>query len=717
MTSYISGVLVFKASNGDTGLLWFPSDCRQKHCQTGLALFQLGQWLLYDRINDIIVRPLDGMPPYETRLYRTESSQRDAFVEISVPLVFFSDKVFNQIVAYAPGFGRVGSFFRQDANLKMDCLYHAWIAFFGLYRDPNLLTLMNTFDVQWLLTFLAEPFSTNEMISASESGIELSLVNGIVINLVDGFDDSGGSDSGNDNQENGDEVPQHHTFKIVTFWTPWLHSICKYKYDETAHPKLDFRVGQWFKFMPAANWSSTGVAVSPFPVQAPKGMSVIARNPLKLRISHALYNLDQDPAAFIVRVPDWLGVLQSGREFITSLRRARQSRPNFAPRLIVELNDVYNWVLRDFDGRTGSPIRVAPAQEVMDHEPGDVDEEGVEVKESDIEVPRPTAPILTGGFGYSNRSTNIPFVSSTPKLSTTNNNTNDFGDLLDDRKKVHSTDGGFGRSRHKARPLGQVSRPVVNNEHSADNERSQSNISEEAKENDMTHDVAQPPTSVNATRGSFGGSRRGAKPRPQFSRASPNPPSRPPSRQEGKTTQRRSSPISSRHNGTFLDQCNKRSGGIEKKNLSGVVVAKATSNNRSKNGIIIYSPVFPEGEISVPVSLCGDLSVGSWVKFNATIMGEKITTTDFEVEKTPPFETKACGNTVKIKLNAYVPKRWYPRMSTFVPIVETDFVKVVDSKGLFDETCANQQLTVWIERMLEGNSQYNIVWHVDQIDE
>uniref|UniRef100_A0A915PCR9 Uncharacterized protein n=1 Tax=Meloidogyne floridensis TaxID=298350 RepID=A0A915PCR9_9BILA len=637
MTSYISGVLVFKASNGDTGLLWFPSDCRQKHCQTGLALFQLGQWLIYDRINDIIVRPLDGMPPYETRLYRTESLQRDAFVEIRVPLVFFSDRVFNQIVAYAPGFGRVGSFFKQDANLKMDCLYHAWIAFFGLYRDPNLLTLMNTFNVQWLLTFLAEPFSTNEMVSASKSGIELNLVNGIVINL-DSFNDSSGSDSGNDNQENGDEEPQHH--KIVT--------------------QNNF----------SANWSNTGVAVSPFAVQAPKGLSVIRRNPLQLRISHALYNLDQDPAVYI------------GREFITSLRRARQSRPNFAPRLIVELNDVYNWVLRDFDGRTGSPIRVAPAQEVMDHE-SDVDEEGVEVKENDVEVPEPTAPILTGGFGQSNRSTNIPFVSSTPKVATANKTMNDFGDLLDDKKKVPPTDGGFGRSRHNSRPVGQVSRLLVNNEHLADNERSQSNISEEAKENDMTHDVTQPRTSVNATRGSFGGSRRGAKPRPEFSRASPDPPSRPHSRHEDKATQQRSS----RHNGTFLDQCNKRSGGIEKKNLSGVVVAKATSNHRSKNGIII------------------------------TIMGEKITTTNFEVEKTPPFETKVCGSTIKIKLNAYVPKRWYPRMSTFVPIVETDFVKVLDSKGLFDETCANQQLTVWIERTLEGDSQYNIFWHVDQIDE
>jgi len=86
MTSYISGVLVFKASNGDTGLLWFPSDCRQKHCQTGLALFQLGQWLLFDHWNDIIVRPLEGMPPYETRLYRTESLQRDVFVEVLFPI-------------------------------------------------------------------------------------------------------------------------------------------------------------------------------------------------------------------------------------------------------------------------------------------------------------------------------------------------------------------------------------------------------------------------------------------------------------------------------------------------------------------------------------------------------------------------------------------------------------------------------------------------------
>ena len=79
---FIYGVLVFKASNGDTGLLWFPKDCRQKHCQTGLALYQLGQWLLYDVSSDKIVRPLEGNPPYETRLYRTDTPQRDVFVEV-----------------------------------------------------------------------------------------------------------------------------------------------------------------------------------------------------------------------------------------------------------------------------------------------------------------------------------------------------------------------------------------------------------------------------------------------------------------------------------------------------------------------------------------------------------------------------------------------------------------------------------------------------------
>jgi len=78
---------------------------------------------------------------------------------------------------------------------------------------------------------------------------------------------------------------------------------------------------------------------------------------------------------------------------------------------------------------------------------------------------------LTGGFDQSNRSTNIPFVSPTPKVSTANKNVNDFGDLLDDKKKVPPTDGGFGRSRHNSRPAGQVSRPLVNNEHLVDNER------------------------------------------------------------------------------------------------------------------------------------------------------------------------------------------------------------------------------------------------------
>lgn len=79
---------------------------------------------------------------------------------------------------------------------------------------------------------------------------------------------------------------------------------------------------------------------------------------------------------------------------------------------------------------------------------------------------------MTGGFGQSNRSTNIPFVSSTPKVATANKTMNDFGDLLDDKKKVPPTDGGFGRSRHNSRPVGQVSRLLVNNEHLADNERS-----------------------------------------------------------------------------------------------------------------------------------------------------------------------------------------------------------------------------------------------------
>lgn len=712
MTTYISGVLVFKASNGDTGLLWFPASCRQQHCQTGLALYQLGQWLLYDKGKDMIVRPLEGTPPYETRLYRTDTPNRDVFVEINVPLVFFSDKIMNQIVAYAPGFGRVGSFFRQT-NLKMDCLYHAWIAFFGLYRDAGLSKLMNTFDVQWLLTSMAEPFSVKEMIqvSASESGLELKLVNGIVINCDNSFEDSSGSDSGNDKSENDDEGKEHHEFKIVRFWTPWLHSICTFRYEETNNSnaklkKLDFRVGNWFRFMPAANWSNTGVAVNPFAVKTPKGMAVIGRNPLKLRISHTLYNLDQDPAAHIVHVPDWLGVLQCGREFFNSLLCARQSRPLYSPRLIVELNDVHNWVPRDFDGRTGSPIRVTPAQEVMDHESSDVDEEGVEVKETDL------GDSETGGFGQSRRSANVCFVSSAPKDSTTNKNVNDFGDLLEDEKKAPPTDGGFGRSRYNSRPVGPIARPFVDNEHSMEHECSKAFRGEEAKENDVT-----PPPSFNTTIGSFGGSRRGARPRQQLPRSSPNPSSRPYSRQWGGGTERRSSPISSRHNGTFLEQCNKRSGGIEKKNLSGVVVAKSTSNNRDRNGIIIYSPVFPDGEISVLASLCGDLPVGSWVKFNAHIIGGKINTTDFEVEEVPPFETQALGNTVKIKLNAYVPRRWIPGMSTFVPIVETDFVtKVVDSKGLFDETCANQQLMVWIERTIE-KSRYNIFWHVDRIDD
>jgi hypothetical protein len=50
----------------------------------------------------------------------------------------------------------------------------------------------------------------------------------------------------------------------------------------------------------------------------------------------------------------------------------------------VELIDGRNWRPYDFDGRTGSPIRETSAQEVADDVSRPIDEEGVEVKESDV---------------------------------------------------------------------------------------------------------------------------------------------------------------------------------------------------------------------------------------------------------------------------------------------------------------------------------------------
>ncbi|KAF7627307.1 hypothetical protein Mgra_00009400 [Meloidogyne graminicola] len=619
------GVLVFKASNGDTGLLWLPKLSRQKHCQTGLALYQLGQWLLYDSSSDRVL-PLEGAPPYKTRIFN-DNPRRDALVEINVPICFFGDRTFNEFVAYAPGFGRVGVL-RKQPNLKMDCLFHAWIAFFGLYRDANLARFINMMNVQWLLTSLGEPFTIVEMQSAAELGLIEKLVNGIVISYSDS-DSSSDSDSGNDRSENDDEEQDaHRQLRSVTFWTPWLYSICTFCHEESnevadLNSGLVFRVGTWFSFMPAKNWSNQGVAISPFRIKTPKGMALIGRDPLKrrtpfyseinisLRIAHNLYTLDQDPTARFCTFQDGLVLLNVVKGFL----------------FFYDVKDKnMNWVPLEFDGR-GSPIREASAQEVTD-DSWLVDEEGVEVKESDA------------------------------------------GDLESERSPSLSTSDGFGLYRCSAKMNIFSSETTIKGVNDSDDPLHVTHNQQENVRDDGS--------------------------RPQFSAR----------------TGRRSSPISSQQDETFLQNCNHRPGGIEKKNLSGVVVEKLKNNNRNKTLLSIYSPEF--GELSVSASMCGNLPIGSWVK---RVNDREIKPSEFEVEQVAPFETVTVGNTIKIKMNVYIPRRWYPRMSTFEPIVKTDFIAtVIDSKGLFDETCAGQQLTVWIARSVCALRK-KMGWHVDRIDD
>ncbi|KAF7637428.1 hypothetical protein Mgra_00003172 [Meloidogyne graminicola] len=241
-------------------------------------------------------------------------------------------------------------------------------------------------NVQWLLMSLGEPFTVVEMQSAADLGLIEKLVNGILISYSDS-DGSSDSDSGNDRSENDDEEQdEHRKFRSVTFWTPWLYSICAFCHEESnevadSNSGLVFRVGTWFSFMPAKNWSNQGVAISPFGIKTPKGMALIGRDPLKLRIAHNLYKLDQDPDARCLYIPGWIGAIECSRRFLIPLRRERQKHGLNSPQIVVALNQTQNWVLLEFDG-SGSPIREASAKEVTD-DSRLVDEEGVEVKESD----------------------------------------------------------------------------------------------------------------------------------------------------------------------------------------------------------------------------------------------------------------------------------------------------------------------------------------------
>jgi hypothetical protein len=76
----ITAVVVFKASNFQTGLLWIPSLCIKRHCQTGLQDYNVGDWLRIDNASRSIVRINGfGLPNNQTRLFDT---QGDTYVEV-----------------------------------------------------------------------------------------------------------------------------------------------------------------------------------------------------------------------------------------------------------------------------------------------------------------------------------------------------------------------------------------------------------------------------------------------------------------------------------------------------------------------------------------------------------------------------------------------------------------------------------------------------------
>jgi hypothetical protein len=107
----VQAVLVFKASNNETGLLWIPKFCVKQHCQTGLQNYNLGDWLIFNMTSQRVIEIVrDVEVPYETRLYSTQ--ENDQFVEVC-PIL--SDK--SGISEYSFTFDRSKcplSFFRTE---------------------------------------------------------------------------------------------------------------------------------------------------------------------------------------------------------------------------------------------------------------------------------------------------------------------------------------------------------------------------------------------------------------------------------------------------------------------------------------------------------------------------------------------------------------------------------------------------------------------------
>lgn len=345
---YDALIVFMKTANAEAGLLWIPRlAVPRKYCPRGLRPYKLGQWIVFcenggDGGDNVMLPQTQPAPlPYETQLFESNGPERNVFVQVKVPIVYFSAAANRQqqqqMVVHSPGFGRVGYF---EANqLTPDTLYYAWIAFMAHLPVGDWQQLLMELNVQWVVvTVRQQPLSQQEMLNA-HTLYQFELVKGIVVNVCHEGNNDENSVPLQRAEEQQQQQQQQTTTTITKFWHP-AHKQCifrrvnKSKTDQRT--AAEFAIGDWCCFMLAENWSNESCAVSPFPIETPHGISIINTAPLTAKISDEFIAFD--PMEDCVRVPDWFGtfpavaavILQEIRQFFQH-KQQRGTRPERQP--------------------------------------------------------------------------------------------------------------------------------------------------------------------------------------------------------------------------------------------------------------------------------------------------------------------------------------------------------------------------------------------------
>ncbi|KAL3095347.1 hypothetical protein niasHS_007446 [Heterodera schachtii] len=357
MTSQVIGPALFVLHGKTEALIWLPR--KEQHFfinDENVGSYKLGDWVLFDYNREKIIEK-QKETPYETKvLYSKVVKQR--FVQIKVPLVFFSDKQSSEVVAYSPGFGRVGAFV---PNLAMDTMCFAWIAFAGFFKNAELRSLMATLELKWLIAEVDRLMTKSEIIEfPGKLGLSNSFNRcfGIVI----------GREFRDGKQNN----------LVVKFFTA-SNGLCEYCMPIANDQQPNFHIGSWARFLPIRNYSNQFTAVNASTINTPNGISLIEKEPqIKLSLFHDLFHLDQDPYKNIIHA-QFLGELHSTDDFVWELRKKRQKYALFRPRLFVTFDSTTNrWVPTHFDDQESVPLpSTSQATKTAEVQPQNKNSEGI----------------------------------------------------------------------------------------------------------------------------------------------------------------------------------------------------------------------------------------------------------------------------------------------------------------------------------------------------